>query len=180
MENIEIKGAKELSDKLKSLPSRLTKQVLRTAVKDGAKIMRMKAKELAPISSSKGNTRPNHPAGTLKRAATSAYAKELSSNVQQSYVITFRKGKREQRNSKKTGKSLSRDAFYASWVEFGHKIVPRRSVIHPGTLSQRRKNPIGMVPPHPFLRPAFEASSTQATNTVIESIKAGLLKLADK
>lgn len=61
------------------------------------------------------------------------------------------------------------DAYYASWVEFGHgpKRIRRgkRSRTSPGTLVAK---------PHPFLRPAFDTKSDAAAQAAHEVILAGL------
>ena len=46
------------------------------------------------------------------------------------------------------------DGFYGKWIEFGH-IVREKGKSKKGKV-------IGHVPPHPFLRPAFEAKGKEA------------------
>ena len=52
----------------------------------------------------------------------------------------------------------------AMWVEYGHRMVGHR----PG------KKVLGDVPPHPFMRPGFDASAEAAIGAFIESLSATL------
>jgi hypothetical protein len=47
---------------------------------------------------------------------------------------------------------FGREGYRAMWVEYGHRMVGHK----PG------KKPLGIVPPHPFIRRAFEASADKA------------------
>jgi hypothetical protein len=57
---------------------------------------------------------------------------------------------------------FGKEGHKAMWVELGHRMVT-----HKPDLKE-----IGKVPAHPFMRPGFDASRTEARNAVIEVIRA--------
>jgi HK97 gp10 family phage protein len=92
--------------------------------------------------------------GTLRRAAIVKFVSENSNATQVEYIVTFRKGKRQ--------RSKGRDSYYASWVEFGHK----------------SRNG-GLVPPHRFLKPAFDLNYHQALAIELSTMRDSLAQLPD-
>jgi HK97 gp10 family phage protein len=46
---------------------------------------------------------------------------------------------------------FGKEGFRALWVEYGHRMLTH----------DKRPTKLGMVPPHPFMRPAFEACADQ-------------------
>ena len=56
-----------------------------------------------------------------------------------------------------------KEAFYALFVEFGHALVR-------GSRKATRKV-IGSVPPHPFMRPAFDESKRRVRQTILLALK---------
>lgn len=162
-----ISGLKELQEALYQLPVNIAKNVLRGSVNSGAALIRTQAKLNAPEYS--GKVADGHPPpGTLKRSIYTKHIPERSSAFKQVYFVGVRKGKKYQRQGK--GGKLSQDAFYASWVEFGHYYAP------PGKhgFSSRRKamNAVGLngggvtgsrfISAQPFMRPAFESTKQSA------------------
>jgi HK97 gp10 family phage protein len=170
---VQVKGLRELQQRLATLPIEIGRKALRKSVAAGASVIRAAAKARAPISKGpvrRGNGRPLTPPGTLKRAALIKYVKAESTDTQASYIVAFRKGKRAQKTNK--------DAFYASWVEFGHKIVPRRGKsARRGTLARNRRGAAASVPPHPYFRPAWESTKSQALIAIETKLAAELKKL---
>lgn len=168
-----VKGLDDLKRRLDQIGRETGRKVLRSGVAAGARVVKNAAIAAAPV----GSSRKGHAAGTLKRAAIIKFVPDMSNDTQVEYIVTFRKGKRQQK--------YSRDAFYASWVEFGHKIVPRsaKAVSLKGflrnkrTLRNRRAAATGRVEPHRFLGPAFESSKQNALTAMVDAIKRGLDKL---
>ena len=126
----------------------------------GAKVVRQAVRVAAPVASAphyRGKGNKVQP-GTLRKAAIYVWAKEMSEDLRQAYVVTFLTGKKYQRLGKKG--TINKDAYYAPWVEHGHKIVPRRGKSG-ASLGQRRRaiKAAGgrVVPPHPFFDPATRA-----------------------
>lgn len=155
-------GLKELQEALKQLPDRIAKNVLRGAVSAGAAVVRKQVVANAPLWTGpvgKGHPKP----GTLKKSIYQKQIGELSNNVKQTFFVGARRGKGY--------REKGQDAYYASWVEFGHFFVPPR----PKGVTRkahRKENRSKFVPAHPFIRPAFESKKVEA----VEAIKAYLEK----
>lgn len=60
--------------------------------------------------------------------------------------------------SPRRGKGVKYDGFYGQYVELGHVL-------------KRKGKVIGHVPPHPFLRPAFEAKGEEAVRVFSKTLK---------
>lgn len=146
MSEVKIHGLEELSRTLKALPEKVRKNILRRAVGSGAAEIRKQAKVNAPVRT-----------GTLRRAAYIKYIREGSNTNQVTFITSFRKGKKEQKVGKR---GLNRDAFYASWVEFGHK-----------------KRNGGMTRPVRMLTRAFTAKASAALDVITRRVREGIAKL---
>lgn len=173
METVKIHGLDELNRKLKALPDKIRKNSLRRAANAGAAIVRDEAKRTVP---------PVRRTGTLRRAAYTKYLNRNSNANQVVYIVSFRRGKNQQSVGKK---KLNRDAFYASWVEFGHRIVPRSKKIgmrkgknaYEKTIRSRRSAATGFVPGRKMLTRAFAAKSRQALDALIAKLREGIARL---
>lgn len=156
---VQIQGMPELLRTLRTLDDKIQKKVLRRAVYAGAKVMKAEVVARAPVAPGphKRGGRLVQP-GTLKRAALHKWARELSDQHNQAYVVTFRRGKQYQSVGKR---GIDKDAFYWPWVEYGHKIVPRKGKAG-GTIRARRSASRAVVPPHPFFEPAYRSGQEPA------------------
>ncbi len=150
---LHVSGLSELDRLLKELPAKIEGNIMRGAVRAGAKVMETRAKELVPVDD--GDLRDSIKVSTKsKRGQVSA---------------TVRAG--------------GKKAFYAHMVEFGtarHFIKPRKRkslffagmarevVDHPGTS------------PKPFMRPALDNSQREAVDAAAAYIRARLAKEAAK
>jgi HK97 gp10 family phage protein len=143
MELEHVKGLRELSDALRQLPDRIARNALRQSVAAGAAVIRKDAQSRAPVASSPLPS-GGPPPGTLKRSVVTRYARELSNQVSQTYTVGVRHGKKYRKQGKKG--TLSQDAYYWRWVEFG-------------TVKMRAQ---------PFLRPAFEANKQLAVQVIAQ------------
>lgn len=162
---MEVTGLAELSAALKQLPRNIGQNVLRGAVRAGAKVITDAVVEKAPLYS--GDDKRIVP-GVIKKSVYMKHIDDLSSEVQQVFFVGIRRGKKE--------KAKGRDAFYWTWVEFGHHVVPRAPK-GAATLSVRRAAVISgsgvvsgaqYVLPHPFFRPAYAASKDRAVVAIRE------------
>lgn len=165
-----VQGLPELQRRLKQIPINVASKVLKKGVASGAGVVRKAAKSAAPASKlpRRRGGRVSQP-GTLKRSAIIKFVRENSSATQTVYIVTFRRGKKEQQKQ--------RDAFYASWVEFGHKIVPRKGRGGRASLRRRRAGATGQVRPHKFLTPAFYNSAGGALEAMKNKIATELGKV---
>ena len=169
---VEVKGLQELKARLDALPKEVAQRGLRRAVAAGASVIRAAAKKAAPVAAGpirRGGGKETAP-GTLQRGAMAKFIKAESNDTQVFYIVGFRQGKRQQKSN--------RDAFYASWVEFGHKIVPRRGKgARKGTLARNRRQATASVPPHPYFAPAWEANKQNALDAIQKRLTSELQKL---
>ena len=145
MSTTHVKGLSELQKLLDTLPAKLEANVMRGALRAGAKPILEEAKRNVPVES--GTLRDGLKIGTKSRNGT------VSASV----------------------KVSGRHAFIAPWIEFGtraHVITGRdggslffgggtfvKSVQHPGARAR------------PFLRPALDSQSNAAVVAVGEYIK---------
>jgi HK97 gp10 family phage protein len=152
MSDVFIKGGKELSIALKGLPLKIERNIMRSALVSGARIIADEAKANVPVK-----------LGRLKKSV------RVSSRSKRGMV---------EAKAKAGGKK----AFYANFVEFGtaaHAITASagkllaftsksgkkiviKSVYHTGAVSK------------PFMRPAFDAKSAAAINAVAKKVKSRL------
>jgi hypothetical protein len=143
-ETIQIQGIEEMKRQLAALPAEIAKKVLRKGVLAGATLI--KKAEIAAIQ--RGNVVQSR-TGTMERAAIVKFMSAQSNDTQVEYIVTFRKGKSQQKKG--------RDAFYASWVEFGH--------------GGKR------APPHRTLGPTANANFQQALAAEISTMEFALFKI---
>lgn len=138
---VRIEGLEELARALKELPKRVARNGLRASVHAGAKVIRDEARLKAPVATQVFG--PNQqPPGTLKRAIIMKQISEKSDAQKQVFYVAVRRGK-QYRNQGKKG-TLSQDAYYAHFVEFGTVKMSAR----------------------PFMRPAFEGKKGDAVEAI--------------
>lgn len=172
-----IQGLEQLNANLKRLPALMVTKVLRRGVAAAAGVIKGAAAQYAPIGSRvKKRKGLSIQPGTLRRSAIVKYLPAESNGTQVEYIVTFRQGNRAARAGK--------DAYYASWVEFGHRVVPRGKRIkdvygllrNQRTIRARRALSTTRVPPHRYFGPAFDATSGKALTVMIATIEANIDK----
>jgi HK97 gp10 family phage protein len=164
-----IQGLDELKVDFARIANEAGAKVLRKGAGAGAQVVKAFVAAGAPT----GKSTPRHVAGTLKRSVRAVFAREDSNDNQAVYRVTFHKGKAAQGRLTRKGAvfTLPTDAFYAPWVERGHKIVPRKGTTGAGrTLRRRREQSTAVVPPHRFMEPAFNAAKEPATAAMISAM----------
>ncbi len=146
-----IQGGAELQRFLDTLPAKLEGNILRSALRKGARVVQQDARARAPVAS--GELRDG-----IKLKSGLRYG------IARVSVVT-------------TGKH----AFLAQWMEYGtqsHVITagqgkalaflvgghPVKAVEHPG------------IRPHPFMRPALDANTDAAVSAIAGQIRARLTK----
>lgn len=159
---IKVEGLKELREVLlRDLPDKLQGKALQGALKKGADLIVREAKRLAPRET-----------GRLRRAIYSFRDRD-SRKGYESRLVGVRSGKRFQKSN--------RDAFYWKFVEFGHRVAKRGG----GYLKKTDRGgagaePTGVVPPQPFMRPAFESQKLNALKAFEENLKPEIRKVAER
>lgn len=191
MTEIKTKGLAELQKMLNTLPAKMEKNILRGAMRAGAKPVLAAAKQGAAVASGELRDSLRITDGVKKGNRSQVYAA----------VTTAKKVKRGQVDA--AGAS---DAFYAKFVEFGtdpHLIKVEdnekpRYVTRRGTVKKQSmktinkmvktgslvigKNFVGPVvshpgaKPHPFMRPALDTQAGAAVTAAGEYIKKRLTK----
>jgi HK97 gp10 family phage protein len=144
-EFLNIKGGAELQKLLDQLPVKIEKNIMRSALRAGARVIANEAKAIVPVDD-----------GDLKRSI------RTGSSAKRGKVIAYvRAG----------GKKGS---FYAHMVEFGtaaHLIVPknRKSLSIGGQQVSAAHHPGAQA--KPFMRPAFDNKANEAIVAVGEQIR---------
>lgn len=163
MNDIHIKGLAELQKFLDTLPIKMEKNVMRGALRSGAKLIEAQAKANAPVGA------PNSVNARLYGGYAGALRDSIrtGTRAKNAKVMAYVRAGGKNRGSRA-------DVFYANWVEFGtraHTIAAKgkgwlsfggifaKSVDHPGTS------------PRPFMRPALDAKAVAAVNAAAEYIR---------
>ena len=150
---LHVSGLSELDKLLKELPAKIEGNIMRGAMRAGAKVFADRAKQMVPVKS--GQLRDSIKVSTRsKRGRVSA---------------TVRAG--------------GKKAFYAHMVEFGtarHLIKPRKrkSLFFAGIAREVVDHPGAS--PKPFMRPALDGGQVEAVNAAANYIRKRLAKEAAK
>jgi len=138
---MEVKGLREVQEKLKELQKKTSNKLTKKALRAGAKIVQAEAKADAPSIS-----------GTIKKSIKVRAGKRRKGSL--SIVVGIGK------------KWFAGPMFYAAFVLLGHKIGKRSG-------SHRKKDPNDKrkaVPPHNFLKDAYERTKNRALDTMISTL----------
>ncbi|MDP3650901.1 MAG: HK97 gp10 family phage protein [Rhodoferax sp.] len=144
-----VKGLKELQAFLDQLPAKMEANIMRAALRQGAKVVLSEAKGNVPIKT-----------GALKAGL------RISTNSRRG-VVTAKI------------KAGGKHAHIAKWLEYGvaaHFIKPKKakSLFFAGLMRDGVDHP--GIAPKPFLRPALDSQSQAALLAVGEAIKKRLTK----
>jgi len=143
-----------LGDIEEQLLASLDEQSLRAIGFAGAEVFREDAKR---------NAQRHVKTGVLWRSIIAKRVEEKSDGAhQQTYLVTVRKGAYG-----------GEDAFYARFVEEGHKIVPKKK---PGVswaahrYAAHLEYGTSRTPAYPYMRPAFEAKKEDAVSAMSQKL----------
>jgi len=147
-----IEGIDDLETLLDELPKEIDqRKVLRTALREGAKIIQIAAKGKCPVYS--GPPRADVKPGEL-RDSINLRTRTRGGEV----TVLIQTG---------AGDFIG-DQFYGAFIEFGHHVGKRRG----GGKYRRMINDLRQfVPAHPFLRPAFDENKDAVGRIIGEAIK---------
>lgn len=155
-----VHGLPELKAKFAAVEREVGKVVIRRGAGAGAKTVKQGIGPFVPVKS-----------GTLKRSLIVKFDRAKSNDTQALYVVTFRQGKRLQkgavfkRGSRYFKRVVSLDAFYAPFVEHGHRV---------------RGNSGTFVEGKYFFRDGLRATSNQALQTMVTTMDGEIAKAARK
>jgi HK97 gp10 family phage protein len=149
---VNIKGMAELDKLLAELPDKLQRNVMRSALRAGAQVIKQRAQELAPVHT-----------GKLRDSI------RVSVRIKAGVPVA----------TVKAGGNAKGGAFYAHMVEYGtaaHFIKPKtaKSLFLAGLFREGVDHPGAVA--HPFMRPAFDAAAQEAVLAVALKVKARLTK----
>lgn len=144
-----IHGLAELEKAMREFPDKLSRNVMRGALRAGARVIQQEVKAQAPFKSGR---------------------------LQASVRVSARLRNGQPTATVKAGGKL---AWYAPMVEFGtaaHLIKPkhRASLLVAGILRETVNHPGAQ--PRPFMRPAIDAATPQAIVATVEYIRKRLTK----
>ena len=164
----------QLERNMQSIPAKLESKIAREALQAGGDIIAAAAEASAPVRS-----------GELKESIVVKIHVNTSGDYSDNYVIVGPGYARGTLKVRKRGKyaggpdSSTSPGVYGKFVEVGH--AP------PGMASEKRRaRRTGFkiefggrdTPPHPWLKPAFEASREDAQAAMAEVMQAGLVAVA--
>jgi HK97 gp10 family phage protein len=159
---VKILGARELYEALSTkIPREMETKVLQRALSAGTKIVAQAARRNVV----RGGSFPKRITGTLAKAIYAAKSKFDQSSTFVVRVVGVRKGKRAAKKG--------RDAWYGPLVEFGHRARPRKS-------DANLIGPAKPVPPHPFMRPAWDENKDKALQAILTALRTEIEKAAEK
>lgn len=192
MSEVRVKGLAELEKALNELPLKFEKNIVRGALRAGAKVVRDEARALAPVAppTKEGREKYGGRAGLLRDSIRVSSSKVVDGRV----VVNVVAG-----GSVKGTKNFGGGAaFYARWVEFGTKphmitvaqplgrmtrrgwkpfsIRTHNRMLHRGSLviGQNFVGPVVMHPgavPNPFMRPALDNKGGAAIQAIADYIR---------
>ena len=146
MADVHVTGLKELQSFLDTLPVKLEKNIMRSAMRQGAKVMQRQAVANVPVKS-----------GDLKKSI------KIGTRVRGGRVTAMVKTKLFYAKFVEFGTSAHNiSAKQNGWLSFMN--IFAKEVAHPGSR------------PRPFLRPAMDATAGAAVVAVGEQIKKRLTK----
>lgn len=172
-----LSGLSELTAALRTMPQAVQTRVLKGAVATAASVIRKEAIARAPQYT--GDVADGHPpAGTLKKAIYQTRLVRECTPTREVWLVSVRKGNKFRNAGRKTSKfgptqGQNLDAYYATWIEFGHYTRAPKSA-GKGIAARRRAMSSGSVLiagahwvlPQPFMRPAFETQKTYAVSAM--------------
>lgn len=167
---LDIPGMSGFLAELEMLPDTMQKRIVRGAVATGASVIRKAVIARAPMYT--GDIAAGHPPpGALKKSIYQTRMSEACTELLETWKVSVRTGRASRQG--KGGKLVTLpDAYYASWVEYGHYTRA------PGTTSKqhraaRNSGTLGSmgatwVAPQSFMRAGFETSKTAAIQAMTD------------
>jgi HK97 gp10 family phage protein len=162
--NVHIAGADELAALLKLLPKNIERNIMRSALRYGARVIANEAKKNITTEDT----------GALKRSI------RTSSRSQRGTVFAYARA-----GGKRSGAKKDQAAFYAAFIEYGsaaHEIKAKKAPLLSFVARDGRRVLTKFIPDHPgikarpFMRPAFDAKADAAVEAVAKRIRQRLSK----
>lgn len=151
--SVKLEGAEEIKARLNQLEDHLKRRMLVDVMKKSLERALEEAKSRAPVgpvvvrTNKKSGGKYSNIPGILKRS--------------------FRLKKMRSDNPYLLEVQLQNTAYYALWVEMGHRIVKGR---------KGNRRVVGAARPRPFMRPTYESQKSAIIDTVAKELKNGLAR----
>lgn len=161
---LRLEGASELRAKFRGLQDGTQREVLEEAALLGAQPIVEAARNLAPVIAKPD---PRRSPGLLRRTIQARLFSRKSTEKAVVGIGPVRSG--------------GDDPFFARWVEYGHRIVARRS--KEASLTQRRreaKRAGANVAARPFMRPALLSAGAAAAEKVRAALLSGINRIWER
>jgi HK97 gp10 family phage protein len=129
MIQVKVSGLPDLREALRSIPDKLRKRALRTALAAGGRVVRGAARQAAPIIPAaalpvrRGIRKP----GTMRDAISVRTSKLSTRRGDVGVYVNVRPAKRGARGAKNPN-----DPYYWRWIEFGTKFAAPRPFLQEG------------------------------------------------
>lgn len=145
---------------MEGVSDKLVKNVLRSAVRQGANVVRNQAR-----ANFNGAVGPSDISGALKASIRVTPRRGTPTRV----VVSIVAGDLTVAQTKKFGINA---AFYALWVEKGHINRKAGQALRGSKVSLKaiRAASTNNTPAHPFMRPAIETKAQEALDVVVQAI----------
>lgn len=154
-DTLHIKGLSALGEYMQQLAPKLERNVLRAALRAGAKVVKEAAQANCPVAEpSRKGVRVY---GGYPGALRDSLRYDAKVDLRKGQVVAYVRA-----GGKNRGKVA--DTFYANWVEYGTAPHSNGSFMHPGAR------------PRPFMRPALDAEAQRALLVIGNYIKMRLTK----
>lgn len=182
----QVTGLRELQQALFALPPAIGERVLRSSVATGAAVLREEVIRQAPEFG--GEVQKGHPpAGTLKKAIYQTRLVNKCTPTLEVFLVSARKGKKFQavaRGAKGAQSAVNLDAYYWTWVEFGHHVHPGKALKKAGRKAMAAGTQMTegaqFIMPNPFMRRAYEAKKIAARDAMVAKMRERLSEAVRK
>jgi HK97 gp10 family phage protein len=159
----EVQGIAGLMAELRQLPQVVQQRLMRGAMGTGARVIKDEAVRFAPEWT--GSVSQGHPPpGTLKRAIYTVRLVDKCTATLEAWKVGVRSGKNK--TARRGASVVSLDAYYASWVEYGHFARVGKGTSKDAKKAAQALGVAAWVPAHPFMRPAFETKKGEAVRAM--------------
>jgi HK97 gp10 family phage protein len=168
MADLKITGLDDVRRRIEGVSDKLVKNVLRSAVRQGANVVRNQAR-----ANFNGAVGPNDVTTALRSSIRVTPRRGTPTRVSVSVVA----GEMTKAQTKKFGIN---SAFYALWVEKGHINRKAGQALRgsKATLKTIREASTNNTPAHPFMQPAIETKAQEALNVIVQAIGEKLPEVA--
>lgn len=156
---IKIEGLSKLKATLRQLPVKLQRKAAKPALTKGGNVVLEASKTKAPVG----------PIGNRW-----SLTQEDAGPIKDSFRLT---SVRSSQKGEYLKISVENYAYYARWVERGHRIVRIKRWVDEYGKERKQVRKFGSVPSHPFMYPALVESASKVLTVFRDELEANLEKI---